>query len=103
MSTEEEFEVACYEAIDECRRLNPPYQPTAWIQMIARHGAVEAARRLVVNSEIQSGFKELVTRNRVDLTIESAILNPRWNRLFSPEVKDAARWRLLQAGASEPS
>ena len=101
MNIEERFEKACQEAIDECREMDPPYIPTVWTQMIRRHGAVEAARRLVVSADIQSGFTELVERNRADLTIESAVVNPRWNLLFGPDVREAARWRLAQAGFTE--
>jgi len=101
MTTEEDFETACLGAIEECRRMNPRYVPKAWIQMIERHGAVEAARRLVVSSEIQSGFTELVERDRSDLTIEYAVLNPRWNTLFSEDLREAARWRLRQAGVTD--
>jgi len=101
MTTEDDFETACLEAIEECRHLNPRYVPTAWIQMIERHGAVEAALRLVVSSEIQSGFTELVKRSRSDLTIEYAVLNPRWTKLFSDDLRDAARWRLRQAGVTD--
>jgi len=100
-TTEDDFENACLEAIKECRHMNPRYVPTAWIQMIERHGAVEAARRLVVSSDIQSGFTELVERGRSDLTIEYAVLNPRWTTLFSDDLREAARWRLTQAGVTD--
>ena len=98
MSIEDEFEDACRDAIDECRRMTPRYIPSAWIQMIERYGAVEAARRVVVSGDIQSGFKELVGRGRSNLTIEAAVLNPRWESLFDTQIQQAARWRLSQAG-----
>ena len=96
---EDEFEKASLETVDECRKLG--YNPTRWVDMIRRYGAVEAARRLVVCADIQSGFTELVERNRADLTIESAVLSPRWSLLFGPDVREAARWRLAQAGFIE--
>ena len=91
MTTEEDFETACLGAIEECRRMNPRYIPKAWIRMIERHGAVEAAKRPVVSSEMQSGFKELVNRDRSDLTIEHDVLNPCWTALFSDDWREAAR------------
>jgi predicted RNA polymerase sigma factor len=98
MSLEDEFESACMNAIDACERLSPPYRPTAWRSMIVRHGAVEAARRLVVSGDIQSGFERLVRAGRAELTIEWAVTDPYWQPLFDPQYRDAAQWRLSQAG-----
>jgi hypothetical protein len=75
-SLEAEFKVACDAAIDACRRLSPPYRPTVWIGMIANLGAAEAARRLVVSGDIQTGFGRLVQAGRPELTIEWEILRP---------------------------
>ena len=91
---ERQFHQACAEAVLECKRLN--YNPTAWITMSERYGAAEAARRLITSGTIQSGFEQLVIMGRPDLTIESAVLDPRWGELFSPQVRAAARWRLDQ-------
>src|SRR6266568_564279 len=33
------YERACSEAIEECKDLDPPYHPTAWIGMIRQRGA----------------------------------------------------------------
>ena len=101
MTREDEFDAACREAINDCRRMIPPYRATTWLRMIEQHGAVEAAKRLVISADIQSGFKELVERDRSDLTIEFALLNPRWANLFDSELLDAARWRLRQAGVED--
>jgi hypothetical protein len=48
MSLEDEFEAVCLKAIDACGKRSPPYHLTASQTMIKSHGAVEAARRLVV-------------------------------------------------------
>jgi hypothetical protein len=66
MSLEDEFEAACEEAIDACRTLSPPYYPTVWQTMIRNHGAVEAARRLVVSDDIRTRFERLVRVGRPD-------------------------------------
>ena len=95
---EDEFQAACEEAIDICHKLSPPYHPTAWQAMINRHGATEAARRLVVNGDIQTGFERLIPAGRPELTIEWAVVDPRWEPLSGPQHRDAARWRLRQAG-----
>ncbi|MEV4131457.1 hypothetical protein AB0J72_04760 [Dactylosporangium sp. NPDC049742] len=97
MSLEDEFEAACLEAIDACGKLSPPYHPTAWHRMISNHGAVEAARQLVVSGDIQTGFERLVRAGRPELTIEYAITDPYWRPLFGPQHREAAQWRLDQA------
>jgi len=92
------YERECWAAIEECKYLNPPYRPTAWIAMVQRRGAAEAARRLLISGEIQPGFQRLVDAGRVDLTVERSVLYPRWNRIFDPQHLAAAEWRLRQAG-----
>jgi hypothetical protein len=98
MELEEQFDIACREAIAACRQLARPYIPTAWIGMINDLGAVEAARQLVISADIQPGFTRLIEEGRADLTVEWAVLNDRWEMLFDDDVKEAARWRLLRAG-----
>jgi hypothetical protein len=99
---EAEFQLACNAAIEACRQPSPPYIPTAWIGMIANSRAAEAARRLVVSGDIQTGFGRLVQAGRPELTIEWEILNPRWDPLFSDQHRGAARWRLRQAAIQPP-
>jgi hypothetical protein len=68
--------------------------------MITSHGAAEAARRLVISGDIQSGFQRLVSLGRPDLTIEWAVADPYWRPLFGPQYREAAEWRLNQAGVT---
>jgi hypothetical protein len=53
---EAQFQGACDAAVETCRTLTPPYIPTVWIKMSRQLGAAEAARRLVVSGDIQTGF-----------------------------------------------
>jgi hypothetical protein len=54
-SLEAEFQRACDAAIEPCRALTPPpYYPTVWIGKVA---AAEAARRLVVSGDVQTGVR----------------------------------------------
>ena len=97
MSLEDDFEAECLIAVEECRNFRPPYIPTVWINMMDRHGAATAARRLLESGDIQSGFERLVREGRQDLTVEMAVLHPRWDGLFSNAHREAAWWRLSQA------
>ena len=62
--------------------------------MIESHGAVETAKRLVMSGDLQDGFLRLLKLGRADLTIEHAVLDERWQELFSDEQREVARWRL---------
>jgi hypothetical protein len=98
LGDEAAYEQATWEAIAECRHLTPPYEPTAWIAMVHRWGAAEAARRLLISGDIQDGFRRLIAAGRHDLTVEWSALQPRWNAIFGAPHQEAARWRLRQAG-----
>jgi hypothetical protein len=97
VSLEDAFAEECRRAVEECRTLSPPYAPTAWIEMMEAHGAVDAAKRLLESSDIQSGFERLVRLGRTDLTVEMAVLHPRWDSLFRELHREAAHWRLTRA------
>ena len=99
---EAQFQAACDAAVEQCKVLKPPYNPTIWISMSRQLGAAEAARRLVVSGDIQTGFDRLVKAGKPELTIEWAMLDPKWDPLFSDQHREAARWRLRQAGIEPP-
>jgi hypothetical protein len=99
---EARFQAACDAAVERCRSLEPTYTPTAWINMSRRFGAAEAARRLVISGDVQTGFNRLVQAGTPQLTIEWSMLNEAWEPLFSELHREAARWRLRQAGIEPP-
>jgi hypothetical protein len=99
LSDEEAYERACWDAIKECRRFG--YDPTIWVSMIHRLGAVSAAQQLLVRGDIQPGFNRLIQEGRPDLTVEWSALLPRWQRIFREPHREAARWRLRQAGVKQ--
>ena len=61
-------------------------------RMIAERGEVDALSRLMVTPDLQQGFKVLRDSGQLDLTFESVVV--RFHHLFSPEVVEAAQWRL---------
>ncbi len=102
LTIEEEFQRSCELAVEECRRLG--YVPTAWIGMMhGPGGAVAAARRLLTNGDVQSGFERLIRMGRADLTVERAVLDDRWAELFTDVHREAVQWRLTQARSSSES
>jgi hypothetical protein len=72
------------------------YHPTTFIGMRGRHGTLTAISRLVVNGDIQSGFKRLCQLGLKEWTIESAVL--KFPEEFSTDVQECAAFRLKQAG-----
>ena len=70
------------------------YTATRFHQMLTDHGGIETARRLL--PQMSDGFTQLWQRHRLDLTVESLILEPRWRVLFSDEERAIARRRLTE-------
>jgi hypothetical protein len=68
----EEFAAACEVGVQECKALG--YPPNIWISMSRNLGAAEAARRLMVSGDIQSGFERLIAEGRPYLTIEWVVV-----------------------------
>jgi hypothetical protein len=78
------------------------YRPTFFLKMLAEHGGVETARRLVRGSAT-SGFETLWEHGRLDLSVEALILQPQWRELFSDEEAKIARRRLKDFGYAPDS
>lgn len=81
-------------AMQECHSLG--YHPTRFEQMLNQSDAVTLAKRMVTSSELQDGLKKLNAMGRVDLSVESIMLEPEFSSLFNPQELQAADWRLKQ-------
>jgi len=86
--------------IDESIRISKrhDYHPTNFIRMRERHGTLEAITRLVCSGDIQSGFKKMQQLGLLEWTIEEAVIKHPCE--FAKGVREAAEWRLKQAGKS---
>ena len=87
----DEFGAALHDIYTQCAALG--YRPTGMLQMIDRLGGVETARRLLVLPP-SDGFGRLAILGRLDLAVESLVLEPRWNGVFSEKERQIARRRL---------
>lgn len=74
------------------------YFPTFFMQMVADHGAVGAAKRLIMSQAPAEGFVKLYDLGRLDMTVEAFAVLPWWASLFTEEERAAARARLTQYG-----
>lgn len=73
------------------------YNATYFLQMVQKHGAVNAARRLL-DSDGTYGFTKLWELGRLDLSIEAKMLRPQFAPLFTAEELAKARKKLLEYG-----
>lgn len=93
MTTAERFEADMTGDYPEQKRLG--YNPTDWMMMVARHGAVGAAKRVLRPGPPPSGFVRLAWElNRPDLTVEHYALRPEYQELFTSDELAIARERL---------
>lgn len=93
MSDVQRLEADMWAGIEESKRLG--YNPTRFIQMVKRHGAVEATRMVVDTREPAEGFVKLawlMEPRRPDLTSEQLVIN--YPQLFDDAVVKKARERL---------
>ncbi len=93
--SEKGFTKAMQQIYDDAAAIG--YYPTTFRRMLAEHGGVETARRLI-RGAATSGFDKLWEKQRLDLSVEALVLKPAWQSLFSPEDLAMARKRLRAVG-----
>jgi hypothetical protein len=91
-----EFAEALRDIYAQCAALG--YHPTGMLQMIERLGGIGTARRLL-ELPPSEGFARLALLERIDLAVESLVLEPRWDGIFTDEERRTARRRLRQMPA----
>ena len=88
-----EFADRLREAIDLCRGLG--YSPVRFEQMLnSSPSAVSLAKKLVVSAELQDGLKRIAKLGRLELSMESIMLEEKFKPLFPDQLLEAAKWRL---------
>jgi len=93
-SLQEKFAARVRAAVQECHSLG--YHPTRFAQMLDQSDAVTLAKRMVASGELQDGLKKLKGMGRIDLSVESIMLETMFSGLFTPPELQAAEWRLRQ-------
>lgn len=94
MQIERDFEVRVRAALSECHRLG--YHPRDFEEMLNNTSAVRLAERLVISGNLQSGLRRLAQMGRLDLSVESIMLEVQFEPLFDKKFRDAAQWHLDQ-------
>jgi hypothetical protein len=93
MANVSELDSFIYESIRLSRAKK--YYPTTFEGMRDRLGTKEAIRRLVINGDIQNGFKRMKQEGLLDWSLEAAVL--KFPKEFDKAAYEAAEWRLEQA------
>ena len=75
------------------------YDAKAFAGMVAEHGWLDATKILLRPGPPQAGFETLWRLDRLDLTVESIVLEDEWRELFADEELAVARQRLEDLGA----
>ncbi len=92
MSLESEFTKALRATYDAASQYG--YYPTYFLQMLEKYGSVETAKRLLADSEPQTGLFRLWELHLLDESLEAVVLQERFTPLFSPaEIAEARRRR----------
>jgi len=73
------------------------YNAIRFLQMVTDHRSIETAHILINSPTVSDGYTALWERGRLDLTVESMVLeNEIFHELFSEEELIICRERLIQ-------
>ncbi|GAA4188084.1 hypothetical protein GCM10022252_22730 [Streptosporangium oxazolinicum] len=92
-----EFNEAMRSVYDRARS-EANYHATYFLSMLAEHGSLATARKLLHAPAVSDGFAALWERGRLDLTVEALVVQPRFADLFTPAEVEIAHHRLGQFG-----
>lgn len=84
------------DGVDELAKLG--YNATYFKRMIAAHGGVYTARRLITDTKQSDGLWQLLQLDRLDMSVEMWVLLPWYEPLFDYPLREKARRKLRQLG-----
>ena len=79
-------------------RTEAGYSATYFLSMLAEHGGMGTARKLLQSPAVSDGFRALWERGRLDLTAEALVLRDDFADLFTDDEIELARRRLSEFG-----
>ncbi|MGY1684418.1 AAA domain-containing protein [Geodermatophilus sp. SYSU D00867] len=74
------------------------YRPTYFQRMLNEQGGWRAARQLLAEAKVHDGLSTLWEAGLLDLSVEVAVLDPRFTSLFTSAEVERARQRLQDLG-----
>ncbi|HQV29794.1 MAG TPA: hypothetical protein PKY66_13490 [Thermoflexales bacterium] len=96
MTLEEEFTAALRGTVEAARERK--YNPTYFLKMLAEHGGLETARRLIARRDPQAGLMTLWELGLLNDSMEAVMLRSRFRPLFIEEELAEAKQRLEDLG-----
>lgn len=72
------------------------YNPTRFLEMLHKKGAVSTAKYLINTSKVSEGFTKLWECGRLDLSVEAVILQEPLCQLFTVDELTIAKKRLKE-------
>lgn len=81
------------QAKDECG-----YTAIRFMQMVAQHGGLGAAKQLLNSQGYSEGLTRLWEMKRLDISMEATVLQEPWCQLFTQEELDRSRAKLDKLG-----
>ena len=96
MSLKFEFAQALEGTVDAAKKRG--YVPTYFMQMLAEHGGVGTAKRLLAKSEPQEGLFELWRLNLLHESMEAVVVQEKYQTLFTEDEVAEANRRLEELG-----
>ena len=95
---EKEFTKELFDNVAEMKQYG--YNPTIYMRMISENGAVNAAKKLVMQDVQSSGFATLIMINKLELSVEASVIKDKYKDLFTDaEVQNSIR-KLKEANFS---
>jgi hypothetical protein len=91
---EKQFDAVMWNIYEEAKMPSSRHNAIYFFRELIQYGGLETARRLLEAAEVQKGFTQLVSSNRIDLTVEFQVLQPRFKELFTEKERKAAMQRL---------
>lgn len=92
MNSEMQFHQEMIRIYDEACKLG--YRPSRFLQMVEKLVGRQTAKHLLSSEAPASGFERLWELGRMDLTVESLVLQEQWAHLFTDQELQEAERRL---------
>lgn len=92
MQFNEDMSFICREA----RKIG--YNPKIFAAMVGEYGGLATAKKLVMQDKPTDGYIRLFELNRLDLTAERFVIEPKYKDLFTEDEIHASRKRLVDYG-----
>ena len=97
---EARFEQDMVEKVYRAAGRETGYWAGYFLRLVKHYGGVGAARRLLERGGVSKGLAKLATLNRLDLAMETLVLDPAYGVLFTDAERAIAARRLEEARAA---